>query len=331
MNRNQQNQDYGRDRNQGRRSDEDQYRGAYRQDDYRGGEYDRLNRRNDFNDNDIRNDYRSRDYYGSDQDRRANFSSNSPDYGRDRDRQGERFDNPNVFPSESNNGLRSAARNHGNMGSFGGAQGWGSSRNGSHQGSSDGSQWASGHGRDDRQQVNRQVYGAYRDHNSFAEGEREQYDGSGRYGTQGSDSTRGWEPADRAGSNGAVYSFGTNDVSRRGDDSQYEIYDNTQSQYNRGQYGNNMGGDSYMGSLYDRNGATGNSGIGNWNEPRRQHYDQQNEGMHSENYGNEAGSLSWGNDRDYRTEEGRNRRYDPMSGHVRNQGSTPPSREDFSW
>lgn len=331
MNRDYNNQGFGRDRDNRQRADEDQYRGAYRLDSDRGHEYDRLNQRNNFNDNDIRNDYRSRDYYGSDQDRRSGSDNRGHDYGRRPNREGERFDDPNVFPSESNNGLRNAARNYGNMGSFGGAQGWGSSQNGSHSNDSGQNKWASGHGRQEGQPVNRQVYGAYRDHNSFAEGEREQYQGSGRYGSQGADNTRGWKPADRAGANGAVHSLGTNDISRRGDDSQYEIYDTAQSHYNRGQYGQIAGGGAYMGSGYDKRTRAEYRDQLDYNSNPRDHYNQQGEGMRSENYGNQAGSLSWGYDRDFRSEEGRERRYDPMSGHVRGQGTQPPSREDFNW
>ncbi|MGV3538452.1 MAG: hypothetical protein ACO1OQ_01490 [Rufibacter sp.] len=332
MNRDRNNQDYGQHHPRNRHTDEDQYRGAYRQDITRGNEYDRLNQRNNFNDNDVRNDYRSRNYYGSDQDRRSGSGNRGgQDYMRDPNRQGERFDNYNVFPSESNNGLRAAAQNHGNMGSYGGAQGWGSSRNGDHQGSSEEARWASGHGRSNNQPVNRQVYGAYRDHNSFAEGEREQYQGSGRYGSQGADNTRGWEPAGRAGSRGGVRDISTNDISRRGDDSQYEIYDTAKSHYNQGQYGQTIGGGAYMSSGYDKRTQAEYNDQLSYNTNPTEHYNQQGEGMRSENYGNMAGSLSWGNDRDFRSEEGRERRYDPMSGHVRSQGTQPPSREDFHW
>ncbi|WP_192820211.1 hypothetical protein [Rufibacter sp. LB8] len=328
MNRNHQNQGFGHRRNQ----DEDQYRGAYRQDtDRRDGEYDRLNQRNNFNDNDSRYDYRSRDYYGSDQDRQSGSSNRQPDFGRDPNRQGDRFDNPNVFPGESNNGLRAAARNYGNMGSYGGAQGWGSARNGSHRPDDQGGKWASGHGHDHhREQVNRQVYGAYRDHNSFAEGEREQYDGSGRYGTQGADNTRGWEPSDRAGSNGGVRDIGTRHTSRRNDDSQYEIYDTAQSHYNQGQYSQNLGQGNHLQVGHDQGVYHAYGQQQDDNSSRNQGYRQEGEGRR-ENSGNMAGSLSWGNDRDFRSEEGQHRRFDPMSGHVRGQGSQPPSREDFSW
>jgi hypothetical protein len=331
MDRNERSDNHGHNRSGDRRPDEDQYRGSYRLDNDRGNEYDQLNRRN-FNDRDISQDYRSGQYQGSNEDRRRERDHELPrDYGRDPNRRGERFDN--LGAHEDNNGLEHSTRNYGNMGSYGGAQGWGSSQNGSHrQGGSDGSQWFSGHGREEGRHVNRQVYGAYRDHNSFATGEREQYDATGRYGTQGADNTKGWEPSDRAGSRGAVRNIGTNDISRQGDDSRYEIYDNSQSRYNRGQYGSLEGGGDHLDSKgYDRRTRSENSPMLDYNQNRRGHSHQQGEGNRSENYGNMAGSLSWGNDRDYRSEEGQDRRYDPMSGHVRAQGSQPPSREDFSW
>ncbi|ALI99956.1 hypothetical protein [Rufibacter tibetensis] len=330
MNRNERSDNQDHHRSDHRRGhDEDQYRGAYRLDNDRGREYDQLNRQN-FNDRDSSRDYRSRDYQGSNEDRRRERDHELPrDYGRDPNRRGERFDNMGAH--EDNNGLEHSTRNFGNMGSYGGAQGFGSSRGGSHnQNSGEGSRWSSGHGREGDRHVNRQVYGAYRDHNSFAPGEREQYDGSGRAGSRGADNTRGWEPSDRAGSRGGVRDIGTNDISRRGDDSKYEIYDDSQSNYNRGQYerGRQLGN---LNSGHDRRTRSENPSQFDYNQGRRDHYDQQGEGRRSENYGNMAGSLSWGNDQDYRSEEGRERRYDPMSGHVRTQGSQPPPREDFSW
>ncbi|MFB9864607.1 hypothetical protein [Rufibacter immobilis] len=329
MNRNDRSQDYGRGRSHNQRADEDQYRGAYRQDNGRGNEYDRLNRQN-FNDRDISRDYRSNQYRGSAEDRRRERDHELPrDYGRDPNRHGERFDNMGAH--EDNNGLEGSTRNYGNMGSYGGAQGWGSSSNGYHGNNSDGSKWASGHGRDENRHVNRQVYGAYRDHNSFAPGEREQYDGSGRPGSRGADNTRGWQPSDRAGSRGGVRDIGTNDISRRGDDSRYEIYDDSQSHYNRGEYerGRQLG--NLDSSGYDRRTRSEYSNRLDYNQAPRDHYNQQGEGTRSEDYGNTAGSLSWGYGGNFKAEDDRERRYDPMSGHVKTQGSQPPSGDDFSW
>ncbi|GGK86839.1 hypothetical protein ACD591_18345 [Rufibacter glacialis] len=334
MDRNQRSKDYGQNRSANRhQQDEDQYRGSYRLDNDRGREYERLDHQN-FNDRDSSRDYRSGNYQGSHEDRRRERDHELPrDYGRDPHRRGERFDN--LGAHEDNNGLEHSARNFGNMGSYGGAQGWGSSRNGSHQNSSGGNQWASGHGRGEEQHVNRQVYGAYRDHNSFAPGEREQYDGTGRYGTQGADNTRGWEPSGRSGSRDSARTS-ANHNARRDDDSRYEIYDDAQSHYNRGEYerGRQLG---QLNSGHDRRTRAENSSQFGYNQARRDHFDQQGEGARSERYGNGenngnmAGSLSWGYDRDFRAEEGRERRYDPMSGHVRSQGSQPGNREDFNW
>lgn len=322
MNRNQDSQDYRNNRFDNR--SEDRHRGAYRQDTSRGQEYDQLNQRN-FNDRDSRQDYRHPDFDGGNR----SAQNHRQDHGRDQDRRGERMSNFNS--QESNNGLQGASRNFGNMGSYGGAQGWGSSSNGSHQASGQGSQWASGHGRDEGRQVNRQVYGAYRDHNSFAPGEREQYDGTSRYGTQGADASKGWIPAERAGSDSINRrEEDRNSSSRRQDDSRYEIYDNAQSHYNRGEYGNQLGGGTYTGSSYDRR-TRADGPMLDYNHAPQDHYNQQGEGARSENYGNMAGSLSYGHDRDFRSEEGRERRFNPMSGRVREQGSQPASREDFSW
>jgi hypothetical protein len=331
MNRNQPFNAYERqDWEKDQRLDEKMYRGSYRQDLDRGNKYDGLNQRNNFNDRDISQDYRSAQYQGSNEDLRREKNGQIPrDYGQDPTRRGETIDNFN--PHEDNNGLEGASRNFGNMGSYGGAQGWGSSRGGSHRGNADGSQWASGHGRDEGRQVNRQIYGAYRDHNSFAAGEREQYDGTSRYGTQGADTSRGLEPADRTSNRGRERNFEATSTSRRGDDSRYEIYDDAQSNYTRGEYGNQVGGGAYMGSGYDRRTRGEYGPMIDYNQAPRGQYAQEGEGARSENYGNMAGSLSYGIDWDYRSAEGQNRRYDPMSGHIRAQGSQPPSREDFNW
>ncbi|QHL89205.1 hypothetical protein GU926_17920 [Nibribacter ruber] len=330
MNRNEQ-QNYGRQGNQ-RRTDEDQYRGSNRynaQDSYQD-----QNRRHPSED-DRGAGLPGRDGYSTyyqDQSDSMRWEGSHQDYARNPQRQGERYDHPRQLSNESNSSLEGASRNYGNMGSYGGAQGWGSSRNGSHANSSTGFNSTSGHGgQSQQQQGQRQFYGAYRDHNSFAQGEREQYDGTSRYGSQGADNTRGWRPSEHAGSNGAVRNIGTNDVSRRNDDSQYEIYDSALPHYNRGEYGNMIGGGSYMSSGYDRRAQSENSGMMDYNAPRREHQDQQGEGARSENYGNMAGTLSYGYSEDFRRQDGRDRRYDPMTGHVRGQGSQPPSREDFSW
>ncbi|AKQ44971.1 hypothetical protein TH63_03935 [Rufibacter radiotolerans] len=310
------------------RRDDDQFRGSYRQDLDRGDKYDQLNRRNNFNDRDISQDYRSAQFQGTTEDlRRENTGQLPRDYGRDPNRRGERLDNFN--PHEDNNGLEGATRNFGNMGSYGGAQGWGTSRGGSHQGASPGNQWASGHGRDEGRPVNRQIYGAYRDRNSFALGEREQYDGTSRYGTQGADTSRGIEPSEWTGPRGGVR--GTAGSARRQDDSRYEIYDDAESNYSRGEYGNQMGGGAYMGSGYDRRTHGEYGPMLDYNQAPRERYNQEGEGMRTENYGNMAGTLSYGIDWDYRSAEGRNRLYDPMSGHIRRHDSQPPSREDFNW
>ncbi|GAA4302838.1 hypothetical protein [Nibribacter koreensis] len=330
MNRNQENKDYGRQGNPGR-VDENQYRGAYRfsaEDSYRDQNRRHLSEDDRGADLPGRHGYPT---YHEGQSSSMRWEGSHQDFGRDSGRQGERYDHPRQLSNESNSSLEGASRNYGNMGSYGGAQGWGSSRGGSHQNSSIGFNSTSGHGGGQQQQGQRQFYGAYRDHNSFAPGEREQYDGTSRYGSQGADNTRGWQPSEHVGSSGSVRNPGTNDGSRRGDDSQYEIYDSSLSHYNRGEYGNMIGGGSYMQSGFDRRAQRENSSMMNYNAPRREHHNQEGEGNRSENYGNMAGSLSFGHSEDYRSQEGRDRRFDPMSGHVRGQGAQPPSREDFNW
>ncbi|AMM51777.1 hypothetical protein TH61_12140 [Rufibacter sp. DG15C] len=329
MNRNEQREDYGRHENQ-RRVENDQHQGGQ----HFGAE-------NNYRDQSRRHpseDDRGAGRHGypahhGEQSSSMRWEGSHHDYGRDPHRQGERFDNPRVLSSESNSSLEGASRNYGSMGSYGGAQGWGSSRNGAHQDSRVGFNSTSGHGgADNRHREPRQFYGAYRDHNSFAPGEREQYDGTSRYGSQGADATKGWQPSEHVGTSHYSRNMQDNDPSRgREDDSSYEIYDDAQSHYNRGEYGNMIGGGSYLESGFDRRAVRENSAMMGYNAPRRHHFNQEGEGARSENYGNMAGSLSYGNAEDYRSQEGRDRRYDPMSGHIRGQGAQPPSREDFNW
>ena len=210
-------------------------------------------------------------------------------------------------------GTYGASRNAGSMGSYGGAQGYGSSRNGYNS-----EKWGSGH-HGVPKQVHHTVYGAYRDKNSFAPGERESYDGSQRSGSQGADSTRGWTTPGRSGRSGS-YRHYTPD-----DDSRYEIYDTSESQYNRGEYNNdsrnsisddlnlrshqNYSPNEVYGS---RNRALNRQGSGS-DQDRYLGYDL--------DYQNTAGSLSVGYD-GYRSRPiTQNRYYDPLSGDVRNPGS----------
>src|SRR5690606_25455983 len=117
-----------------------------------------------------------------------------------------------------------ASRNAGSMGSYGGAQGYGSGRGGNHNPNE---RWASGHS-EENYQPERRIYGAYRDANSYAPGEQASYDGSSRYGSQGADNSRGWRNSEPESQ--SRY----NRFNSAPDDSRYEIYDTSESQYNRG-------------------------------------------------------------------------------------------------
>ena len=202
-----------------------------------------------------------------------------------------------------------SSNNYGNMGSYGGAQGFGSSRGGSHPQHRDGFNADSGHGRDDgrNSQPERRVYGAYWDRNSFSPGEHNRF----------ADEHREHRPDPNRNHQ--------NDRNRE-DDSRYEIYDNQQSQYNRGMYGNysdlNVSYDinrdmDYKRGEENRYGsnqrARNRQGSGN-DQDRNQDYGTRY------NEGNMAGSLSDGYDgyRGY-PDDNRDRRYDPMSGRVRHE------------
>lgn len=208
-----------------------------------------------------------------------------------------------------------ASRNAGSMGSYGGAQGYGSSRGG-HNTSND--EWTSGH-HDRRNQPEHRIYGAYRDSNSFADGEKESYDGTQRYGSQGADNSRGWASSGRSGTSGRRTSRQSSE-----DDSRYEIYDTALSQYNRGEYGNPTQGSiseelnlrthqNYPPYQYYGSRQRGNrQGSGN---------DQDSQLGTDMDYGNTAGSLSVGYDGYLGEPHPRNRYYDPLTGEAWNPGS----------
>ncbi|KAA9340699.1 hypothetical protein [Adhaeribacter soli] len=286
---NRRNQDYNFDYDQPERSRNqyDDFRGAYRLDTERtDAGYRQLNDRN------FGEDYG----YGH-----AGSSRTGGDYGRDQSDYG-------------TGGTYGASRNAGSMGSYGGAQGYGSSRGG-HNTSND--PWTSGH-HDRSYQPQHRIYGAYRDRNSFAEGEKETYDGTTRYGSQGADTTRGWLPSGRSGVSG------NRATDRSSDDARYEIYDSALSQYNRGEYGNTTGG-SISEELNLRT---------HQNYPPYQYYGSHQRGFRQGSgndqdsqlgtdmeYGNTAGSLSVGYDGFYGEPGPRNRYYDPLTGDVRNPGA----------
>ena len=285
---NRRNQDYNYDYDQPSqgRSQYNDFRGSYRLDNERNEEgYRQLNDRN------FGPDYG----YGHAGNSRTggNYGRSTSDYG--------------------TGGAYGASRNAGSMGSYGGAQGYGSSRAGYHGDD----QWASGHRERGYEQRHR-IYGAYRDRNSFAEGENENYDGTQRYGSQGADNTRGWQPSGRSGQSGA-YQHRTSE-----DDGRYEIYDSALAQYSRGYYGNPTGGSiSEDLNLRSHQNYPPYEYYGSRQRSRRQGTgSDQDANLGTDlDYGNTAGSLSVGYD-GYRGAPGpQNRYYDPLTGDIWNPGS----------
>ena len=284
---NRRDQDYNMDYRYPERSRNqyDDFRGAYRLDnDRRDHEYRQLNERN------FGPDYG----YGH-----AGNSRTGGDYGRNQSDYG-------------TGGTYGASRNAGSMGSYGGAQGYGSSSNGYSN-----ENWGSGH-RGVAHQPQHSVYGAYRDKNSFAPGERESYDGSQRSGSQGADNTRGWTTPERSGRSGH-YQHRTPES-----DAQYEIYDSALSQYNRGLYNYNTG----TSITDDLNLRTFQNYAPREVYGSRMRGNRQGDGNDLDrnlgadmDYQNTAGSLSVGYDGFHGQASPENRYYDPLSGDIWNPGA----------
>ena len=260
--------------------DREKFRGSYRIDNNRrsGDAYDELNQEN------YGNDYS----YGH-----PGNSRNGADRGRHQSDYG-------------TGSTYAASRNAGSMGSYGGAQGYGSASNGYHN-----ERWASGH-YDNHLRPQRKVYGAYRDRNSFAEGERENYDGSQRYGSQGADNTRGWKDSERR--EPSRY----NRFARYEDDSRYEIYDTSESQYNRGDYNNTT-----QGSIIDDLNLRSHQEFSpreSYGSRQRARY-RQGSGNDQDRY--EGLDLGFGHTATPFEYEAypRNRYYDPLTGDAWNPGS----------
>ncbi len=206
-----------------------------------------------------------------------------------------------------------ASRNAGSMGSYGGAQGYGSSTNGYNS-----SKWGSGH-KGVQHQPYHTVYGAYRDKNSFAPGERESYDGSQRSGSQGADNTRGWVTPGRSGRSGS-YQHRTAE-----EDSPYEIYDSALSQYNRGDYNNSA--EASISSDLHLNSHQEFSPNKIYGSRERSRYRQgtgsdQDRYLGSDlDYQNTGGSPDSNYDQDRSFSGRRNRYYDSQTGDAWNPGS----------
>jgi hypothetical protein len=222
------NQDQNYDQYRQRRQAPQNYRGENRYEDRYAGRYEDRNNYRPGNRHDYYNEYRysNPSHFRSDQDDYNDFDRrhrwDRVDYGSESSPGGS-WQNAGSF------GSYGASRNYGSMGSYGGAQGYGSARNGYSS-----NKWGSGH-QGASFQPQHTVYGAYRDKNSFAEGENVRYDGSQRYGSQGAGNT----PQNRRQSRYEQY---TGRSTNNQNDDRYEIYDSALSQYNRGAYGNPSGG-----------------------------------------------------------------------------------------
>lgn len=205
--------------------------------------------------------------------------------------------------------------NYGNMGSYGGAQGFGSSRGGYGHPSQQRSGFdaTSGHGHDDRfrTQPNRPVYGGYWDRNSFNENDPDRFSQTHRPRHQ--DRNR----------------YNQYDQNRE-DDSRYEIYDTHQRQFNEGSYNNDVRVTPSYGfnrNLHD----DASRGYGSHQRAKNRQgsgYDQDRQYTSDWQEGNMAGSPSRGDDgyRGYSGEE-RHQRYEPMSGQVRRRDK--PGQDDY--
>jgi len=280
-------------RSEENRGDDSNYRGAYRFEDHRT----------------------ARDDYNFHPDSDNNNRNRGQNYADERENRG-RADQRNTI---------GGSNNYGNMGSYGGAQGFCSSpagfsfprnpqdRSGFDATSGHGPQgWREegGHG----QAPNRQLYGAYRDHNSYSADEQ-----------PGRNSYRDLQRNENGRNN-------SNDQDRRrDDDSRYEIYDSAQSMYNRGNYGYSHGGSV---SPHPNQRTHIDDPRENYGSRQRPHFrqgsgnDQQHNVGNEMDYTNVAGSLSDGYDGYRGPAEPPLRHYDPMSGRVRENDNSRRGRPD---
>ncbi|WP_026463039.1 hypothetical protein [Adhaeribacter aquaticus] len=282
-----------------------------------------MNRREDQNDYQDRNNRGGNRDMGQSKDSMYRGAYRFEDHRTARDQYGDRHDNHQDDRGQANQRItQGASNNYGNMGSYGGAQGYGSARGGyghRHEDRS-GFDGTSGHGRDTirRPGHERQIYGAYWDKNSFSDNENSRFAQDHRENRP--DPNRTYR----------------NDRNRD-DDSRYEIYDDAQSHYNRGEYGNvsqqnpsfdfnrNMDDQPNEQRHYGSNQRPKNrQGSGNDQDRNYSYGTDYNEG-------NMAGSLSYGYDghRGY-PDDDRDRRYDPQTGRIRNERDRPRGGYDYN-
>ena len=235
------------DRNMNQRGDYDRY--SKQQDRYRGS-----NRFNNYGDS-ARGGYGNEGYW----DKYGNQGNESAGSRNNRSRDG------------VNAGMGyGVSANYGSMGSYGGAQGFGTERGGfatqKHYGNDAGSQFFSGRGergsdmeqrREGSHNYRHHIYGAYRDRNSYEHGHgyapSQGYGSYDPYGSQGYGSSRGMLHYDRdqRGSYdmGGTRERGNYSGLHYGDQGSY----NASGNYGRSQAGGgNITGGSYMGSGYSR-------------------------------------------------------------------------------
>jgi len=195
--------------------------------------------------------HRSERYRHPDEDN--NYGSRSR--GGDGNQANDRGNPRNVANHSMNEDTYSTSRNYGNMGSYGGAQGFGSDRGGQHpaqRNDSSGYNYYSGMGSpDETRQRNLSSPGS----SSNMYGGRGSYDSDNRRYSRGSD--RGMS------SNSGNRDLFGNDTSRRFEGSDQGHYNFDNDNYNSHSYGGDSRG-NYMGSGYNRNaqGRDNYSGFG---------------------------------------------------------------------
>lgn len=208
----------------------------------------------------------------------------------------DRGNSRNVANHSMNEDTYSTSRNYGNMGSYGGAQGFGSERGGQHpsqRNDSSGYNFYSGMGSpDEARQSNLSSPG----NNSNRYGGR--YDSDSRGSDRGMSSNSG---------NRDLYG---NDTSRRFEGSDQGRYDFDNDNYNSHSYGGGSRG-NYMGSGYDRD-AQGRDNYSGFRGSRDGYAHSGGNGSTSERYGM-SGYFGGSNDNsesDYIRSQNQNRTFD---------------------
>ena len=224
------------------------------------------------------------------------------DHRTTRDQYGDRHDNRRDDRGQADQrNTTGGSNNYGNMGSYGGAQGFGSSRGGYGHRHEDRSGFdsTSGHGGNPAPVNNRQIYGAYWDKNSFSDRDRDRFSQEHREHRQDPNHDLRREENNQE------------------DDSRYEIYDTSQSQFNsipeQSSISYNHNQRLHQDNRHEQ------ERYGSHQRPRNRQgsgNDQDRNYSTDLNDGNMAGSLSSGYDgrRGYGDDD--RRQYDPMSGSI---------------